>query len=223
MKDTPYSGGPSRRLLTALGIVVVVVVAFLLGRVTSDEPTPQMPEAEAVPNTGPGPTQELNGVPVGYAHNEDGAIAAAANFARVMSSTDGDDQAFLRAYDVMAAPRWREEARALAEQGLEFTSDQYGPKVSLTFTPVRHRLVDYSPSKATVAIWGVTLASVPTDGRLEESWVTGTLQLEWVADDWKLSGGTSRTGPTPELLQDDKGGSPDALRGFQEFERAATP
>jgi len=169
------------------------------------------------------PREVVNGVPVGYERTEAGAVEAATNFTRVMASVPDDADAYLAAAETMAAPDWKDDARRLAQNGLQFLRDRYGSGGAFTFSPLRYRVVEYSNDSATVAVWGVTVASGPKIRGIEESWLTGTLELVWVSNDWRLADQSSRTGPTPELLQTQDGVSVDALEGFQEYSHAPSP
>jgi hypothetical protein len=48
------------------------------------------------------------------------------------------------------------------------------------------------------------LASGPKIIGIEESWITGTINLQWVGSQWKVAGQSSSGGPTPELLRTDE-------------------
>jgi hypothetical protein len=221
--DDLARGAGARRMLGAGAVIALIALAFWIGRATSPDPKIASPEEAETANEGPGPTGDLRGVPVGYARTEEGAIAAASNFARLMSTTTADPQAFVNAFEVIAAPDWRKEARTLAEEGLDFVRERYGSNGILTFTPVRYRLSDFDPSEATVEVWGVTLATGEESSEIDESWVTGRIELRWSAGDWRVAGGTSSAGPTPLLLQAQDDNSIDVFEQFQDFDRAPAP
>lgn len=195
------------------GLVVAVVVAFFIGRASAPEAEPGSPDRVASPL----PQETINGVPVGYARSEAGAVEAATTFSRVMASASGDLNRYLGALRAMAAPDWVLEAEKLAENGFEFLRDRYGSAGSLTFVPVRYRIEAYSDSAATIQIWGVTVASGPKVPGIDESWLTGTVQLVWIEGDWRVAGQSSETGPTPELLQTGSALTKEDLEGFQEL------
>ncbi|MGH2730743.1 MAG: hypothetical protein ACRDJI_09090, partial [Actinomycetota bacterium] len=104
------------------GFAIGVFVGFGLDD-TGEKSSPKTP----VPSvTGAGPTREVNGVPVGYARTEEGAVAAARGFA-LLTATDliRDRDAFVEAMETTAAPGWVEDARRQAVNGYEFLVGRY--------------------------------------------------------------------------------------------------
>ncbi len=167
--------------------------------------------------------REVNGVPLGYSRTERGAVEAATNFSRVLSAVPNDVTAYLAAADTMAAPEYQADARRLARNAFTFLTERYGPGGSFMFAPLRYRVASYSDAEATISVWGVTLATGDKTGGIEESWLTGTLDLVWVDGDWRISGQQSETGPTPELLQTNDSLPTEALGGFEEYTDAPRP
>ena len=209
-----------RRLVVGTALALALLVGTWIGRGSAPENDAPPETSRGTPSTG---LQVLNGVPVGYARTEEGAVQAATNFTRVMASIPTDSSGYLAAAETMAAPDFADEALALAENGLEFLRDRYGSGGSFTFAPLRYRVVSYSDSEARIEIWGVTVASGAKIDGLEESWLTGTLNLVWTAGDWRLAAQESVTGPTPELLQTQDGPSFESLENFQEYRHAPSP
>jgi hypothetical protein len=193
----------------------------------------------SVTNRAVGPRRHLDGVGVGYARSQEGAVAAAANFTRVLSSDLILDTRQRRAaIDALAAPEARgrlqrtfDQAVASLRQGLGMT----GPaakdaRVLLRATPVGWRVEDYGAGSAKVAIW-VTSVGGSTGGAegqvpVREAWGTTTVTLRWVGGDWKQVDSTTVDGPvpiadvapptaTPELL--------DKANEFKEFTYAPGP
>lgn len=210
----------SRSATAAFVVLVLLICAFLIGRATggSLRAEPSAPEG----GTGIGPASVLHGVPVGYEHSEEGAVSAAANFARVMANVGGGQEDYIKAWSTMAAPAWRLEARELAETGFDFTIDRYGSDGTFSYSPIRYRLDEYSPTGATVDLWGVTVAAAGSR-TIEESWTSLTLDLTWISGDWRLSGQESATGPSPQLVQAGEVEPPSSLDGFEEFSIAPQP
>lgn len=213
---------PRMLVFLALAVIGVFAIGLWLGRTSAPKLEKAFPE---VLDSTPDSTERLlvNGVPVGYERTEDGAVAAATNFGRVMASVSIDEQAYREAIRTFAAPQWQSEAEDLAENGLIFLAERYGSEGSFTFVPVRYRVASYSDSDARVELWGVTIASGPKIQGIEESWVTGNVELVWVEDDWRVAGQSSETGPTPELLRTEDQRAMDALNGFKEYQRAPAP
>jgi hypothetical protein len=155
-----------------------------------------------------GPRRYKAGVGVGYAHSQKGAVAAAANYTRVLSSDLILDTTRRRAaIDTLAAPEARarlqktfDQAVVSLRQGLGVSETDGGAQVLLRATPVGWRVADYSDAKATVAIWvtsvgGSVGGNVPVPVR--EGWGTTTVELRWAGGDWKQVDSTTKDGPVP--------------------------
>jgi hypothetical protein len=165
--------------------------------------------AAAAAATRVGPRRFEAGVGVGYAHSQQGAVAAAANFTRVLSSDLILDTSRRRAaIAALAAPaakarlqRTFDQAVVSLRQGLGVSdSANDGTQVLLRATPVGWRVEDYSDATAKVAIW-VTSVGGSIGGTvaapIREGWGTTTVELRWVGDDWKLAESTTTDGPVP--------------------------
>ena len=165
--------------------------------------------AEAAAATRVGPRRFEAGVGVGYAHSQQGAVAAAANFTRVLSSDLILDTTRRRAaIAALAAPsakarlqRTFDQAVVPLRQGLgvgDTAND--GTQVLLRATPVGWRVEDYRDDQAKVAIW-VTSVGGSVGGTvaapIREGWGTTTVELRWAGDDWKLAESTTTDGPVP--------------------------
>jgi hypothetical protein len=171
--------------------------------------TAAAPKAEAAPATGVGPRRVSNGVGVGYAHTQQGAVAAAANYTRALSSALILDTARRRAaIDTLAAPEARarlqktfDQAVASIRAGLGVSgSAGDGAQVLLRATPVGWRVEQYGQGSARVAIWVTSVGgSVGGSGSapVREGWGTTTVSLRWVAGDWKQVASATTDGPVP--------------------------
>jgi hypothetical protein len=166
--------------------------------------------AQATPTAEVGPRQVQHGVGVGYAHNEQGAVAAAANYTRVLSSDRILDDASRRAaIDTLAAPEARarlqktfDQAVASLRKGLGVSGAAgRGTQVLLRATPVGWRVEEYGPGAAKVAIWVTSVGgSIGGSGGpvpVREGWGTTTVQLRWVGGDWKQVDSATTDGPVP--------------------------
>jgi hypothetical protein len=138
-----------------------------------------------------------------------------------MTGVSGNPDQHRAAMETIAAPEWKERARELADNALAFLRDRYEDG-SASFTPVRYRVADYTEDAAVVEIWGVTLISEPKSDGIDESWVTGTIELRWVGD-WRVVGGGSVIGPTPQLLQTREGAATSVLDDFEGYGYAPFP
>jgi hypothetical protein len=174
-------------------------------------------------------------VPVGWPQTRQGAVGAAAGYARVLSAAWflADAGRRHRALAAMAAP----EARL----GLQTAQDEVAARISrgpfgaglarrgvrslLRTSLLGYRLDRYTPHDAQVALWALVLYG--NDGGLapQSLYATSTLRLRWVGD-WKLVEAATLPGPVPvqgqatpsaagELLQ--------AAENFKEFNYAPAP
>jgi hypothetical protein len=172
--------------------------------------TAAAPRAEAAPATGVGPRRVTNGVGVGYAHTQQGAVAAAANYTRALSSALILDTAQRRAaIDTLAAPEAKarlqktfDQAVASIRAGLGVSGPAGdGAEVLLRATPVGWRVEQYGKGTARVAIWvtsvGGSVGGSGGSAPVREGWGTTTVTLRWVGNDWKQVASTTTDGPVP--------------------------
>jgi hypothetical protein len=227
------AGGMPSMLATVLLALVLFLGGLLVGRATTSRgtaagptpattssaaATPQQAAATPAPPAAAeqaatsrvGPRAVRGGVPVGYEHSQKGAVAAAANYARVLSSTLILDRSKRRAaIEALAAPealarqqRAWDQAVALLSKGLGVPGGaaQDGT-VLLRAVPVGWRVEEYTGDRATVAIWVTSvlgaLGGSPAGVPVREAWGTSTVKLRWVDGDWKLLDTTNTDGPRP--------------------------
>jgi hypothetical protein len=209
--------GPTRRpkwhwLIAAL--TVAVVAGALVVRPWS-RTSPAAPRVDALDGTavvvdsagiGRAPARWVAGVPVGWPQTEEGAIGAAAGYARVLSALWflGDTHRRRQALAAMAIPE--------ALPGLQDAQDQVatgiargpfgaglahpGVRSVLRTSLLGYRVDRYTPADAEVVLWAVVIYG--NDGGLapQALWATSTLRLRW-AGDWKLAGTVTVPGPVP--------------------------
>jgi hypothetical protein len=211
----------ARRLGLAALVVALVIAAYFFGRQTTGESEPNT-EPGPTP-AGVGPTEEINGVPVGYSQDEEGAVAAATNFARVMTGATGDRIEYRASLTTIAAPSWEKDAAKIADSTTDFILERYGDGATATFSPLRYKVGLCSSISCSVDLWGVLVATGSKLNHLDESWLTVSLDLEWVTDDWRVAGQASASGPTPELFEDVRSLDERSLNGFKGYEGAPTP
>jgi hypothetical protein len=186
-----------------------------------------------------GPRHYLEGVGVGYARSQEGAVAAAANFTRVLSSDLILDTTRRRAaIDVLAAPEARgrlqrtfDQAVASLRQGLGATgAAAQDTEVLLRATPVGWRVEDYGAGSAKVAIWvtsvGGSVGGAQGPVPVREAWGTTTVTLRWAGGDWKQVDSTTVDGPVPIADVAPPTATPELLgkaNEFKEFTYAPGP
>jgi hypothetical protein len=168
------------------------------------------PRAEAAATSGVGPRRLEHGVGVGYAHSQQGAVAAAANYTRALSSALILDTARRRAaIDTLAAPEARARLQRTFDQAVASLRAGLGvsgpagdrAQVLLRATPVGWRVDQYTKGAARVAIWvtsvGGSLGGDSGTVPVREGWGTTTVSLRWVDGDWKQVRSTTTDGPVP--------------------------
>jgi hypothetical protein len=152
------------------------------------------------------PARWVAGVPVGWSQSEEGAIGAAAGYARVLSALWflGDRHRRRQALAAMAIPE--------ALPGLQAAQDDVatgiargpfgaglarpGVRSVLRTSLLGYRVDRYTPADAEVVLWAVVIYG--NDGGLvpQALWATSSLRLRW-AGDWKLVGTVTVPGPVP--------------------------
>jgi hypothetical protein len=185
-----------------------------------------------------GPRRYLDGVGVGYAHSQEGAVAAAANFTRVLSSDLILDAARRRAaIDVLAAPEARNRLQKTFDQAVVSLRQGLGvsgaaakdTQVLLRATPVGWRVEAYQAGTARVAIWVTSVGGSiggTTAAPIREAWGTTTVTLRWAGGDWKQVDSTTVDGPVPIADVAPPTAAPELLgkaNEFKEFTYAPGP
>ncbi len=151
-----------------------------------------------------GPTRTSGGVGVGFSHDEAGAAAAATNLVLTLEqAAQVDRSSAIAAYETLAAEASRQALgaeMAAVWDALRAGLDDNGPPGARLFiraVPVGHALVRYSPERATVEVWALSLLVADGGLRPVSRWETASVELVWENGDWKVWSVTSRQGPTP--------------------------
>lgn len=201
----------------AAGVLIGLAAGLLIGRDSAPvETSPRVPAQPAA-----GPTRTINGVPVGYARTEEGAVLAATNFGLVTTSElIGDRAAYTEAIETFAAPTWLEQASREARNGHEFAVNHYGSDVQMVSAVLRYEVLSYSDRRASVRLWTVTVASGSERPTAEAIWGTSTLELAWTDDDWRVVDTDNSPGPAPVVLQSPA--EEEAIRSLMEESNAFT-
>ncbi|WP_128976977.1 hypothetical protein [Streptomyces roseicoloratus] len=216
----PARGG--RSLFAVVGVVILLVAAIALanrGDGTPESGTrgagPDAQAGSAAPTspTGVRPVTGKNGtIPSGFAHDEQGAQSAAANYAVALGSVDmfrrGTREVIVRAiHDPAVADGLVKSlddsysAGFLANVGLG--PDGAAP-AGLTFVsrtvPVGTTVKEAAGDTATVEVWCTGLVGLAGEGSTKpvtSTWFTITEKLKWVGGDWKVVSSAQSEGPTP--------------------------
>ena len=213
MDDRWTSGGLSPRTVG----VTVCIVAFLaaslgvvVGRRSAAAPAPAAGVAAPAPTaaapaplpplTAVGPTHVVAGVPVGYAHSPQGALAAAARFGEVVASPLLlHPDAFRAAVAEMAAPQASDTLRAKSETllaGAESANHMLsaaaaGLPVVVDGWTLAGRVTAYSGNEATVEVLDAGVignGTTPPHGLFDG----GQWRLAWTpvpgqGEDWRVA------------------------------------
>ncbi|MGI5482024.1 hypothetical protein [Streptomyces lavendofoliae] len=209
----------SRSLITVVGVVVLLIAAIAFANRSGggdDTPSDASAERDAAPTaaTGVRPVSGKNGtIPAGYAHDEQGAQSAAANYAVALGSDGMYDKERRRAIvnavyapDVAAA-RQRDLDKVYSDEkfltSIGLNPDGTAPTgmaFITRFNPVGAKIERFGSDSASVSVWYSALFGLAGEGSknpVSESWYTNTFELKWVGGDWKVTDFTQKDGPVP--------------------------
>ncbi|MFI1203476.1 hypothetical protein ACH4VR_29275 [Streptomyces sp. NPDC020883] len=239
--DPASSTTPSpwrRAKIAGISFAAVLIAGIVLTNFTGEGGTPDTGSAQATdsPAAAPSPggsggkakaDQYAGGVPVGYPHSKEGAIAAAVNYEMARSSPSYfTDQNFRHSVltTVMAESSMqaqqktddRDAAKLVASLGIDRDN---ASSMVMRAAPLGTRVSNYSPQGATVDVWmseliGMTNADSPLP--VSASWTTYKLRVEWSGSDWKLMDISRSDGPTPLQTSD---AAPDSVATFQKMDK----
>jgi hypothetical protein len=177
-----------------------------------------------------GPTRIDDGVPLGFARSEQGAVAAAVNFASVLTSQRiVSPKAYTDAVEKITAPESKEAEVKKAKEYLDTLESQFsliakadlGFSVAIRYAPFTHQVASFDQDEATVKVWGSTVLGIEQSPVPVELWGTSTYKLRWVDDDWRIVEQKQEPSTTvPKLLQQvpasTTAGLPAELGGFEQ-------
>ena len=225
----------TRGLITVVAVVVLLIAAIAIANrsgggdsgATDSRAGDHAPKAAATAPTGRQPvTTKKDGIPAGFAHDEQGAQSAAANYAVALGSTDmfkKDTRHLIvdRLYTPEAAAELQgpmDEAYSadfLARMGLDANGDApAGSTFVSRVIPVGTSVQQYTGTDAKVAVWYVGLIGMSAKNSTDpvpSSWKTWTFDLSWSQGDWKIVSDTQQNGPAP-VPGDDKAATSDEIR-----------
>lgn len=194
---------------------MVTVFALALAACVRSEPAPRRETrtpTSAAPATaqdldGPvlvlagdaGPTKVVDGAPMGYRRDADGARSAGISFARL-------NEALVLMSPEHAAAAWRAMAAEASVEQLVAdvaarlsTLRQRWPVGSLTYrvAPLAVRVSESEAGQMEVAVWYVGVVAAAGQPTYEE-WVTDTYRLVWERGDWRVAAFFDTPGPRPD-------------------------
>ncbi|MGI5138838.1 MULTISPECIES: hypothetical protein [unclassified Streptomyces] len=226
----------SRSLVTVVGVVVLLIAAIAFanrGGDSASSGTSNKPGQASTAASGTRPVQSKpDGIPSGFAHDEQGAQSAAANYAVALGS-DGMFNTAKRHQIVQTLA----DSGALSRLQNGFDADystELLKKIGLnndgsapagtTFVnrtlPVGAKVMSYSADAATVQVWcnglfGLTGES--STNPVTSSWFTVTVRLNWTRGDWKVTETSQKTGPTPVNGDNPVSGSDEISKAVEEY------
>ncbi|WP_046778598.1 hypothetical protein [Streptomyces yangpuensis] len=238
----PY--GPARRtsraprsLVTVVGVVVLLIAAIAFANQSpdtpDDRPSDDAPAAASTAATGTDPvTGKTAGIPKGFAHDEQGAQSAAANYAVALGS-DGMFRKNTRhalvdgiyAPDVASRMKGPQDeaysAAFLARLGLDANGNAPQGSTFVTRTvPIGTRVESYTPTAAKVSVWYtglIGMSGTKSTDPVRTLWKTWTFELSWIGDDWKVVDDTQQDGPAPVPGDVPVSTSDDMSKAIKEF------
>ncbi|MFD6280123.1 hypothetical protein ACFWFI_31830 [Streptomyces sp. NPDC060209] len=228
----------SRSLIMVVGVVVLLIAAIAFanqggGGASDGGKEKKSDTAGAGPTaaTGTKPVQGKNGtIASGFAHDEQGAQSAAANYAVALGSAemfdktkrDGilqatHDPAVVQTLQADMAKAY--SAGFLTNVGLNEDGSTPGGLTFVSRTiPVGTKVTAQGTDAATVEVWCTGLVGMAGEGSTKPvtaTWFTITEKLRWVGDDWKIASSSQAEGPTP-VNGDNRASTADEIAGAVE-------
>jgi len=235
----------SRSLVTITGVVVLLIAAIAFanrgggGNDDAASPNTKNPgSAGSAPTaaTGTKPVQGKNGtIASGFAHDEQGAQSAAANYSVALGSAEMFNAESRRSviqatHDPAVAPELQTSLDTAYSPSFYKNvglNDDGSTPTGLTFVsrtvPVGTKVVKMETDAATVEVWCTGLVGLAGQGSTKpvtETWFTISQELKWVDGDWKISSSSQAEGPTPvngdnrASTADEMAAAVDAYGGF---------
>lgn len=202
------------------GVLTLVVVAFAVGRLTA--PTKQADQAQAVAVD---PGAELD---TAYPHSPAGASLAMAAYQRALA-----DPAILRPgvlekrIQAIATPEYAKKALEANQPGDKRLiagplgqGVRSGTPTAYFGVPIAYRLISYTPERARVENWGLTMLGNVSTVEPAAYFGTGRMDLVWRDGRWRVASTQGAFGPTPQTRTPRKG--PEGFE-LQDLARGFTP
>ncbi|GHF80849.1 hypothetical protein [Streptomyces griseosporeus] len=243
----PYGGArrtarsSSRSLVTVVGVVVLLIAAIAFANRGGDDSaadnTPAdatKPETTATAPTGVAPVRTgTGGIPTGFAHDQQGAQSAAANFSVALGSADMFNTA--RRHEIVNSV-YAPDVAAARQAALDsaYSSEKFLSNIGLTkngtapagqtfvsrVIPVGTKVTASGADSATVEVWYTSLFGLSgqaSTNPVTESWYTTTYQLRWINNDWKVTDFQQKDGPVPVGRDQQASTADDMTKAVEEF------
>jgi hypothetical protein len=243
----PYGGAPrrtgrssSRGLVTVVGVVVLLIAAIAFANRgdgsstdgSADKGDRSKAASTAASGTKPVDTKSAN-IPSGFAHTEQGAQSAAANYAVALGSAEMFNTGWrhqivnlVYAPDVAAAKQSDMDSAYTSEKFLAnigLAKDGSAPK-GQTFVsrviPVGTKFTSSGTDTTAVEVWYTSLFGLSGEGStnpVTESWYTTTYELKWMDNDWKVTDFQQKDGPVPVGRDQTASTADDMTKAVEEY------
>lgn len=192
-------------------VLAVLMLGFGLGAMLTDreasQPSrgaqPRAAPAADSPDEGPGPREMVDGVGVGFSHDEAGAVAAAVSYTIAPQAwlylSDETVRSSAEARTIPAAradlvPDLVADARLLREELSEASGT-----VWFVVAPLATKVDNYRDDEARVQVWATRVLSAAGVAVPQAGWQTLSFELIWSDGDWRIGGVDEAEGPTPQL------------------------
>ncbi|MEU1270788.1 hypothetical protein [Streptomyces sp. NPDC005799] len=230
----------SRGLVTVVGVVVLLIAAIAFANrgggdsSSSNDSNAKKPNTSSTTATGTKPVRsQAGGIPTGYAHDEQGAQSAAANYSVALGSADMFN--ISRRHEIVNTVYARDVASTRqAALDSAYSSKSFLTNIGLdkdgrapageTFIsrviPVGTKSTAVSASTATVEVWYTSLFGLSGEtstNPVSESWYTTTYQLKWVDNDWKVTDFQQKDGPVPVGRDQKASTADDMTKAVEEY------
>jgi hypothetical protein len=227
----PRARSSSRSLVTVVGVVVLLIAAIAFANRGGDDSSSETgasdkPEVASTAASGTKP------VTAGFAHDQQGAQSAAANYAVALGSdgmfnTSRRHEIVQTVADPTSLDRLQSGFDADYSAGflkkIGLNEDGSAPTGS-TFVnrtlPAGTKVTSFSSTAATVEVWcnglfGLTGES--STNPVTNNWFTVTMKLNWSGGDWKVLETSQKTGPTPVTGDNPVSGADEIGKAVEEF------
>ncbi|MCX4730650.1 hypothetical protein [Streptomyces sp. NBC_01363] len=232
----------SRSLVTVVGVVVLLIAAIAFANMgggggnSNDGGSGDggsKPDSSSTAATGTKPVTGKSGtIASGFAHDDQGAQSAAANYSVALVSADILKPA--RRAEIVRqvfVPARVDELEANFNQAYskEFLSkiglDENGEAAAgMTYVsrtaPVGTKVTQSSGTSATVDVWCTGVfgtAGVSSTNPVSNDWFTMTLKLQWDGNDWKVDSFSQKEGPAPVNTDRTASNADEIAKAAQEY------
>ncbi|MFJ2392522.1 hypothetical protein ACIOTI_07230 [Streptomyces sp. NPDC087843] len=232
----------SRSLVTVVGVVVLLIAAIAFAnRGGDDSPSSgngggsggDKSRTSPTAASGERPVDSKPGsIPAGFAHSEQGAQSAAANYAVALGSTgmfqkDNRHTIVDAIYTSAAAGQLQgpmDDAYStdfLGKLGLDANGNAPSGSTFVSRTvPVGTKAQQYSADAARVSVWYMGLIGMSGQGSTDpvsSTWKTWTFDLQWDKSDWKIVTDSQKDGPAPVPGDDKAAASDEISKAIEEY------